>query len=101
MEEKTPSSTAIHDHTYRIFPSDLNIQGTIFGELIMAEADRLAHIVAERHSGRICVTASVDSIQFHAPAGMEIISYLNLRLTDPGALRWRWEQRSWPKREQQ
>lgn len=69
MEEKTPSSTAIHDHTYRIFPNDLNAQGTVFGGLIMAEADRLAHIIAERHSGRICVTASVDSIQFYAPAG--------------------------------
>lgn len=69
MEGKTPASTAIHDHTYRIFPNDLNAQGTVFGGLIMAEADRLAHIVAERHSGRICVTASVDSILFHAPAG--------------------------------
>ncbi|MGE0198056.1 MAG: acyl-CoA thioesterase [Simkaniaceae bacterium] len=69
MEGKTPAVTAIHDHTYRIFPNDLNAQGTVFGGLIMAEADRLAHIVAERHSSRICVTASVDSIVFHAPAG--------------------------------
>ena len=69
MEGKKPAVTAIHDHTYRIFPNDLNAQGTVFGGLIMAEADRLAHIVAERHSGRICVTASVDSILFHSPAG--------------------------------
>jgi len=69
MEGKKPSTTAINDHTYRIFPNDLNAQGTVFGGLIMAEADRLTHIIAERHSGRICVTASVDSIIFHAPAG--------------------------------
>lgn len=69
MEGKKPSDTAIHDHTYRIFPNDLNAQGIVFGGLIMAEADRLAHIIAERHSTRICVTASVDSILFHAPAG--------------------------------
>ncbi len=68
MEGKSPSSTAIHDHTYRIFPNGLNTQGTVFGGFIMSEADRFAHIIEERYSGKICVTASVDSIQFHALA---------------------------------
>jgi acyl-CoA hydrolase len=36
--------------------------------MIMAKSDRLSLVVAERHSGRVCVTASVDSIHFLAPA---------------------------------
>lgn len=66
---KAPSETAIEDHTYRVFPNDLNSQGTVFGGLIMSLMDNLAHIVAERHSQKICVTASADSISFIKPAG--------------------------------
>lgn len=69
MEGKTPSKTAINDHVHRIFPNDLNAQGTVFGGLVMGIIDRLAHLIAERHSGRICVTASVDELIFLSPAG--------------------------------
>ena len=68
MQARRVADSAIESHVYKLFPNDLNANHTVFGGVIMATCDRLALVVAERHSGRVCVTASADQFNFLAPA---------------------------------
>lgn len=65
-EGKSVRDSAIEEH-YEVFPNDLNPRKTMYGGRVMYLIDSIAGIVARKHSGKICVTASVDSIDFLSP----------------------------------
>jgi acyl-CoA hydrolase len=53
--------------TQLVLPNDTNQLGNLLGGTLMHWIDIAAAIAAQRHSGRVCVTASVDELNFHYP----------------------------------
>jgi acyl-CoA hydrolase len=53
--------------TQLVLPNDTNSLGNLLGGTLMHWIDIAAGICAKRHSGRVCVTASVDELNFHYP----------------------------------
>ena len=68
LAPKPVAASAVREQVYLIFPNDLNSNDTVFGGLVMAQMDRIAAVVADRHAGGVCVTVSVDAVNFLAPA---------------------------------
>ncbi len=50
-----------------MMPTDANVLGNVFGGAIMRYMDEVAAIVAWRHAGMNCVTASIDRMDFWKP----------------------------------
>jgi len=50
-----------------VLPTDTNRLGNLLGGQLMHWIDIAAAISAARHAHRVCVTASVDEINFHHP----------------------------------
>ncbi len=51
-----------------LIQTDANVMGNVFGGAIMRYMDEIAGIVAFRHAEKNCVTASIDRMNFWAPA---------------------------------
>lgn len=61
--------------TQLVLPNDTNQLGNLLGGTLMHWIDIAAAICAQRHSGKICVTASVDELTFHHPVKLgEIVT---------------------------
>ena len=53
--------------TELVLPNDTSQLGNLLGGRLMHWIDIAAAISAQRHSGNVCVTASVDELNFHHP----------------------------------
>lgn len=53
--------------TEMVLPNDTNGLGNMMGGRLLNLMDKGAAISAQRHSNRVCVTASVDTVEFQSP----------------------------------
>lgn len=78
-KEKSPDESSA-DVIVRMFPSDANPAGNVFGGEILKHIDMVAGIVAQRHSQSNAVTVSMDSVNFIKPVFVGNVLKLNARI---------------------
>jgi acyl-CoA hydrolase len=66
MEGKRPSESKV-TLTQVMNVTHANLMGNVHGGLLMKMCDEAGGFAAAKHTGRICVTVAVDSMQFHSP----------------------------------
>lgn len=71
-------------NTYIIQPPQTNVYGNAFGGQIMAWMDETAAIAALRFCKSLCVTVSVDRVQFNKPIKMGHILIMKARVNHTG-----------------
>jgi acyl-CoA hydrolase len=67
--------------TEYVLPQHANALAGVFGGQIMAWVDLCAAITAQRHSGRMAVTAFVDDLKFEQPVRIGEVVRLEARVT--------------------
>jgi len=53
-----------------MLPEDANPAGIVHGGVVMKHMDNAGGVVAIRHARKICVTASIDRLDFYHPANI-------------------------------
>ena len=77
--EKSPEESHA-EVIVRMFPSDANPAGNVFGGEILKHIDMVAGIVAQRHSQSNAVTVSMDSVHFIKPVYVGNVLKLKARI---------------------
>ncbi len=80
MKSKTPSQS-ITVNTEVVLPNDTNHVGNLFGGKLMQWVDITAAIAAQRHSGRVVVTASINHVSFDKPIVQNSIVTLEAKIS--------------------
>ncbi|MBX3213148.1 MAG: acyl-CoA thioesterase [Labilithrix sp.] len=76
-----PQSASVTQMTEYVLPQHTNALGGVFGGQIMAWIDLCAAICAQRHSGRMAVTAFVDDLKFEQSVRVGEVVRLEARVT--------------------
>ena len=79
LKPKSPNESKA-EMTVRMFPSDANPNGNVFGGEILKQIDLIAGLVAQRHARMNTVTASIDRVNFHKPVFVGNAIILNARI---------------------
>ena len=77
--DKTPDDSKA-EVIIRMFPSDANPAGNVFGGAILKHIDMVAGIVAQRHSQTNAVTVSMDKISFLKPVFVGNVLFVTARV---------------------
>jgi acyl-CoA hydrolase len=81
--ESTPreSDASLTTMTEYVLPTHANALGNVFGGQILAWMDLCAAICAQRHCGRIAVTAGIDDLAFAGPIQVGQVVRLRAHVT--------------------
>jgi acyl-CoA hydrolase len=64
-----------------VCPNDTNPMGILQGGKLVQWMDIAAAVCAQKHAGKICVTASIDSVTFENPAKLGEIITIKAKIT--------------------
>ena len=67
METKKPAKESLAVSTHIVLPNDTNTLGNLMGGQLLNWMDITSAISAQRHCGRVVVTASVNNVAFRRP----------------------------------
>lgn len=79
LAPRSPRSS-VTEMTELVLPQHSNVLGTAFGGTVLAWIDVAGAICAQRHSGRVSVTAAIDEVNFLSPIRIGDVVILSARL---------------------
>jgi acyl-CoA hydrolase len=80
MKSKTPSQS-VTINTEVVLPNDTNHIGNLFGGKLMQWVDITAAIAAQRHCGRVVVTAAINHVSFDNPIKQNSVVTLEAKVS--------------------
>ncbi len=80
MKSKT-SSQSLTINTEVVLPNDTNHVGNLFGGKLMQWVDITAAIAAQRHCGRVVVTAAINHVSFDNPIKQNSVVTLEAKVS--------------------